>query len=295
MLNGLLLLALLGSDDLNMIGRNSDLNMSGNIKATVKAKRQLNFYGPSWCPHCPTAKEQVKQLASEFDIRYYDNNEEYPESVIQQAAKKDWGYPLIHWRLTDGTGKYMVWQNMEAFRNADIPVGQAPTPQQEIDRILAFVPKPEVAFVDFGCGDARWCIAAAKKWQCKAVGIEIDPDRAAFARGRVSNAKLDHLITIIEGDATKIDVKADVGVAYLYTDTLQQLKPRLEKLRYFVSYLHQPTGLPVVRNGDCWLYAPNTIRSGLAVWGGQGYSQPVCDDSNCVMCNSIRQQLSKMR
>ena len=165
-----------------------------------------------------------------------------------------------------------------------------PTPYSEVVRVLALLPKPEVGFVDYGCGDARWCIVAAERWGCRVTGVEIDPARASAARRRVQEAGLDHLITIVEGDAITTDVKADVGVAYLYSDTLQKMRPKFEKLRAFASYIHEPPGLPVVRNGDSWIYTKTAARP-FAIWNGQSYAGPVCDNPNCGMCNSIRAQL----
>lgn len=176
----------------------------------------------------------------------------------------------------------------------------APTPMPEVVRVLGLLPKPEVAFVDFGCGaDARWLIAAVEEWGCKAVGIEIDPTRAAIAKRRVEEAGLSNLITIIEGDSTSVDVEADVGVAYLYPNTLEKLKPRLAKLNAFASYIHEPPGLGAVKNGKSWIYskpkaaapaAPAQPRG--AVWGGQVYSGRVCNNPFCGMCNSIQAQIN---
>lgn len=97
---------------------------------------------------------------------------------------------------------------------SDVAPEASPTPHAEIDRVLSLLPRPAVGFVDFGCGaDARWCIAAAKKWNCVAVGVEIDPARAASAKEAVRKAGLQYVVTIVEGDATTTDVQADVGVA----------------------------------------------------------------------------------
>lgn len=177
-----------------------------------------------------------------------------------------------------------------------LPVEAAPTPFDEIERVLALLPKPAVGFADFGCGaDARWCIAAAKRWGCRAIGVEIDKIRAATAKEQVRIAGLSHLVTIIEGDATTTDVQADVGVAYLYTDVLEKLKPRIEKLKAFASYIHQPPGLAVTQNGDSWIYVqpqPVGPRVASASWNGRTYSAPVCNSQRCAMCNDIRAQLS---
>lgn len=173
----------------------------------------------------------------------------------------------------------------------------SPTPHAEIARVLDLLPKPEVGFVDFGCGDARWCIAAAKKWGCRATGVEIDPTRAAIARQRVRTAGVSHLVAIVEGDATAVDVQADVGVAYLYADVLEKLRTRLERLEAFASYLHQPPGLAVTQSGDSWIYVkPRPVAfvpaPATASWNGRQYSGPVCNSPSCGMCASIRSQLA---
>lgn len=172
----------------------------------------------------------------------------------------------------------------------------APTPQAEVDRVLALLPKPAVGFVDYGCGaDARWCIAAAKRWGVRVTGVEIDRARAARARDNVHAAGLGKLVTIVEGDATTTDVQADVGVAYLYADVLEKLKPKFEKLTAFASYLHQPPGLAVTQNGDSWFYTkpqPVGPRVASASWNGRTYSAPMCNSPRCAMCQDIRAQLS---
>jgi hypothetical protein len=175
----------------------------------------------------------------------------------------------------------------------------APTPTAEVVRVLALLPKPAVGFVDFGCGyDARWCIAAAEKYGCKVTGVEIDPARAKAARERVKNLGLDHLITIIEGDATTAEVQGDVAVVYLYSDLLGRLKPRLEKFAAVASYMHAVPGLPMQQDGNTFVYrrqqaAALTVQPmrQQAVWNGARYVAPVCNSPGCQMCQSIRYQL----
>lgn len=150
------------------------------------------------------------------------------------------------------------WNNL--IQDPPLAVADAsPTPMAEVNRVLGILPKPEIAFVDLGCGyDARWCVAAAEKWGCKCVGIEINPERAAAAREHVRNLGLDHLIEIIHGDATEVEVQGDIGVAYLYADVLEALKPKLKQFRVFASYRHQPPLESTVIHGDTYLwYRPN--------------------------------------
>lgn len=177
----------------------------------------------------------------------------------------------------------------------------AHTPMSEVVRVIGLLPKPEVAFVDFGCGyDARWCIAAAERWGCKCIGIEIDHQRASAARERVRNLGFDNMITIIEGDAAQVPVSGDVAVAYLYPSVLTRITPRLKSFKAFASYLHQPTGMSCVKNGDTWIYRRQVQAAQAysapqfsASWGDALYSQPVCTSRNCAMCNSIRRQLGQ--
>lgn len=288
------------SADLMMAGpvpsRAADLMMAGDVE-TVTKKRELNFYGPSWCPACPAALEVVKkELGDEFEIKSHKNYDAYPAWVIAQGQQSGWAYPMVHWADHAGVGKIMVWSGVAEFRKHDGKpkklASDAPTPGREVERVIGLLPKPEIGFVDFGCGDGRWCIAAAERWGCRVTGIELDPARAAAARERVRAAGLDHLVTIIEGDVLTTDVQADVGVAYLYADVLDRLRPRLEKLRAFASYMHRPPGLPVVQNGDSWFYTQAVPQSRAAVWQGEVYSQPVCNNPGCKMCNSIRCQLN---
>ena len=173
-----------------------------------------------------------------------------------------------------------------------------PTPLPEVTRVINLLPRPEVGFVDFGCGeDARWCVAAANKWQCKVTGIELDPRRARAARKRVKSLGLDHLVTIVEGDALTTDVEADVAVMYLYPETLVKLRPRLRKFRAVASYMHEVPGVQMQRSGDTWIYqgstslTPQVSTRPAAVWGGMQYSGPLCNNPRCAMCNEIRRQL----
>lgn len=266
-------------------------------RVTESQKVVVHLYSPlTWnCPHCNSAEAALKDHPG-IDLRVHKDDE-----LRGFFAGKS--FPVLHWAAgVEGVGWQQGWDGEEQFLakvfRDEKPVGDqdvaaAPTPMKEVERVLGLLPKPEVGFVDFGCGDGRWCIAAAERWGCRVTGVEIDPARAAATRERVKSVGLSHLVTIVTGDATKVDVDADVGVAYLYGDVLQRLQPKLQKLRAFASYKHQPPGLPVVKNGDTWLYFRGDAHARTAVWGGQQYAGPVCNDPNCRMCNSIRGQLGQ--
>ncbi len=184
-----------------------------------------------------------------------------------------------------------------ATHSSDKLIGEAaPTPMAEVVRVIGLLPTPQIGFVDWGCGDGRWCIAAAEKWPtCRVTGVEIDNARAAATRERVRAAGLENRITIVTGDVLTVPVEADVGTCFLYQSTLDALRPRLEKMRAWASYRHRPTGLPCEKSGDSWIYIrpvqQAVVRQPYAVWNGQIYygPNPGC---NCEMCRSIISQIA---
>jgi cyclopropane fatty-acyl-phospholipid synthase-like methyltransferase len=95
----------------------------------------------------------------------------------------------------------------------------------------AHVGKNDVVY-DLGSGDGRILIEAAKKYQCKAIGVEIDPDLVTLSRKRVEEAKLEKLVTIKHDDLFAADFgDATVVTVYLFPDLLKRLMPKFEKLK----------------------------------------------------------------
>lgn len=291
--------------DLNMSGRAqsgvADLMMGGDVLLARRPIVRGVMITAPWCPPCGAFKaNEVPRLVKggwnvgdkETDHLQLINAENFEATTLPTFI-----------RMVDGKEVSRHVGSMDAVQLAEfiypkkvIADGEesAPTPTREVERVLDLLPKPEVAFVDFGCGDGRWLFAAVERWGCKAVGVEIDPSRAAATRERVRSAGLSHLITIVTGNATEVSVEGDVAAVYLYADVLNALRPRLEKMRAVASYMHAVPGLPMIQDGQTWLYvraSQAAQQSRLAVWQGQNYSQPVCNSPSCKMCNSIRSQM----
>ena len=72
-----------------------------------------------------------------------------------------------------------------------------PTPKDVVNRMLdlAQIKKTDLVY-DLGCGDGRIVVAAAKRFGCKAVGYDIDPERVRESRENVKKNKVEHLVTI---------------------------------------------------------------------------------------------------
>jgi SAM-dependent methyltransferase len=108
-----------------------------------------------------------------------------------------------------------------------------PTPNDVVEKMLEMgaVKKADLLY-DLGCGDGRIVVMAAKKFGCKAVGYEIDPDRVAEGRASIKKKKIEHLAKIEQEDIFKLDVsKANVIMIYLLPGMITKLLPQLEKLQ----------------------------------------------------------------
>jgi uncharacterized protein (TIGR03000 family) len=108
-----------------------------------------------------------------------------------------------------------------------------PTPQEVVDKMLelAKVTKDDVVY-DLGCGDGRIVVTAAKKYGCKAVGFDIDPDRVAESLANVKKNDVADLVTIQNKDFFTVDLsKASVVTLYLLPSLNLKLVPQLNKMK----------------------------------------------------------------
>jgi len=110
-----------------------------------------------------------------------------------------------------------------------------PTPQPVVDKMLevAKVTKKDIVY-DLGCGDGRIVCTAAKKYKCKSIGFDIDPDR--IKDSEATKAKLDKdiqkLVTIKKKDIFTVDLsEASVITLYLLPRLNVKLIPQLKKLK----------------------------------------------------------------
>ncbi len=105
------------------------------------------------------------------------------------------------------------------------------TPAKVVEAMLdlAEVAKDDVLY-DLGCGDGRIVIAAAKKHGCRAVGVELDPERVKEANENLRREKLEHLVTIVHEDIFKVDLSpASVVTLYLFEEANLKLRPILRR------------------------------------------------------------------
>jgi hypothetical protein len=104
-----------------------------------------------------------------------------------------------------------------------------PTEDAMVERMLemAGVTAADKVY-DLGAGDGKIPIAAAKRFGATAVGVEYDPDLVRHAHCLVAAERVEHRVTIIEGDLFDTDFSdATVVTLYLLPDVNLRLRPRL--------------------------------------------------------------------
>lgn len=108
-----------------------------------------------------------------------------------------------------------------------------PTPNDIVAEMLklAKIKKTDVVY-DLGCGDGRIVVTAAKKYGCKGIGFDIDPQRLKESNENVKKNKVEKLVQIKDQDIFKTDLsKASVITLYLLPSLNKRLIPQFNKMK----------------------------------------------------------------
>ena len=132
------------------------------------------------------------------------------------------------------SGQQTVQQDdKEAEPKLKLDVPFVPTPHDVVEKMLelASVTKKDLVY-DLGCGDGRIVVAAAKKYGCRAVGFDIDPERIKESLENVAKNKVGHLVKIEKRNIFDVDLsQANVVTMYLLPSVNKKLIPQLRKLK----------------------------------------------------------------
>ncbi len=139
-----------------------------------------------------------------------------------------------------------------------------PTRLKKVRQMLtmANVQPGELVF-DLGCGDGRIIVMAARRFNARAVGIEIDLIRYLWCQFLITILGLRKKVRVIYGDLFTKDISnADVVICFLLQNTNDKLESKLiEELRpnaRVVSHTYLFSGLPLIAmDGEQGLYAYN--------------------------------------
>ena len=107
------------------------------------------------------------------------------------------------------------------------------TPHDVVSQMLklAEVRRDDVLY-DLGCGDGRILVAAAKKYGCRAVGVDLDRLRVRETKANAFKNNVADRITVEQKDVLAVDLRpATVVTLYLGRELNHKLVPQLEQLR----------------------------------------------------------------
>ncbi len=122
-------------------------------------------------------------------------------------------------------------QQTETERKPDVIF--VPTPDDVVQKMLelADVKRTDLLY-DLGCGDGRIVVMAAKKYGCRAVGYDIDPERIKESLENIKKNQVEKLAKIERRDIFTLDLApANVITLYLLPSLNVRLIPQLEKLK----------------------------------------------------------------
>ena len=106
-----------------------------------------------------------------------------------------------------------------------------PTKMKKVRQMLSLVDiQPNEILYDLGCGDGRFIITAARKYNAKAVGIEISPLFYLWCQIVITILGLRRRVKIKYGNFFKYNLsEADVLICYLLQETNDKLEEKLLK------------------------------------------------------------------
>lgn len=141
-------------------------------------------------------------------------------------------WPIIHDNLHNDpsfTGErgrgYYTGYNLPAGRYPVVS-SFAPTPLDVCENMLEMAhPTEQDIIYDLGCGDGRFLVMAALKYNCRAVGLEIDKRCVELTRKYIARYGLQDKVVVYHRDATKTPIpEASIVVMYLMPKQSAQMK-----------------------------------------------------------------------
>jgi cyclopropane fatty-acyl-phospholipid synthase-like methyltransferase len=108
-----------------------------------------------------------------------------------------------------------------------------PTPQDVVEKMLAVAnPQKTDVVIDLGSGDGRIVIAAAKTYDCKVIGYELDRELVESSRVQATKSGVEELVVFEHKDLFEADLtNVQVVTLYLLPKQLETLLPKLRQLK----------------------------------------------------------------
>ena len=131
-----------------------------------------------------------------------------------------------------------------------------PLSEAKVDELIALLAlSDEARVLDIACGKAEFLVRLVKRWNCRAVGVDLSPYFVADARAKVEAAGLEGAIEIVEangneysGKPSSFDAAVCLGASWIWGG--------LEGMLRALSSWAKPDGLVVVGE-PFWRSAPS--------------------------------------
>jgi SAM-dependent methyltransferase len=122
---------------------------------------------------------------------------------------------------------FLLGKAQEPQVHPEVPF--VPTPEEVVETMLEMLEIDENdVLYDLGCGDGRIVVTAAKKYGCRGVGIDIDPQRILESRENAAKEGVEDRVEFIQMDLFKADLSQATAVTlYLLTEVNLRLRPKL--------------------------------------------------------------------
>lgn len=119
------------------------------------------------------------------------------------------------------------------------------TPLAVVDAMLASLnPARGEKLFDLGCGDGRFLIRSATKYETESIGVELNLDSVRIARQRALENFVRPLVHVFHGDVRDYDLsEADYAVMYLHGDLMESVVRRLPAGCKIASFMHPIPGI----------------------------------------------------
>ncbi len=138
-------------------------------------------------------------------------------AVAQNEQSEQHGDSIYQPRVAQ-QGKDVIW---------------VPTPATIVERMLTMAQTgPTDLVYDLGAGDGKIAIAAAKRFGARSIGVEFNPDMAAYAQRNVEREGVAARARVVRGDIFETDFRdANVITLFLLPHLNLKLRPTLLAMR----------------------------------------------------------------
>ncbi len=137
-------------------------------------------------------------------------------------------FPFERYRWLAGCTVLLLLSSFaKAQVQKDVPF--VPTPLPVVEEMLRLAdPQEGEVLYDLGCGDGRIVITAAKKYNIKGIGVDIDPQRIEESNENAKKVGVADRVKFLEKNLFEMDFgDADVLCMYLLTSVNAKLRPKI--------------------------------------------------------------------